>query len=83
MLNFHLLAFVWSASYHNSLTISCTSRANYATGRPDQIIAEKDNIIRELRETVQILQLKVSKLEQLMQLKDTQIETLTKTVSNK
>ncbi len=39
---------------------------------------DKDSVIRELRETVQILQLKVQKLENLVQIKDTQLDTLTK-----
>ncbi|KAG7402303.1 Sperm flagellar protein 1 [Phytophthora boehmeriae] len=39
-------------------------------------LAEKDSIIAELRETVQILEMKVQKLEQLVRLKDGKIQTL-------
>jgi len=48
-----------------------------AVGGKD-LLAEKDKAIKELSETVQILQLKVNKLEHLIKLKDEQIETLTK-----
>lgn len=40
-------------------------------------MAEKDNTIAELRETVEILELKIKKLEQLVKLKDQRIQTLT------
>ncbi|KAG1708207.1 hypothetical protein DVH05_024890 [Phytophthora capsici] len=41
-----------------------------------QEMAEKDSVIAELRETVQILEMKVQKLEQLVRLKDGKIQTL-------
>ncbi|EEY69236.1 sporangia induced sperm flagellar protein [Phytophthora infestans T30-4] len=41
-----------------------------------QELAEKDNVIAELRETVQILEMKVQKLEQLVRLKDGKVQTL-------
>ncbi|KAK1939204.1 Protein vms-1 [Phytophthora citrophthora] len=41
-----------------------------------QELAEKDSVIAELRETVQILEMKVQKLEQLVRLKDGKIQTL-------
>lgn len=41
-----------------------------------QVLAEKDSVIAELRETVQILEMKVQKLEQLVRLKDGKIQTL-------
>ncbi|PNH06963.1 Sperm flagellar protein 1 [Tetrabaena socialis] len=41
-----------------------------------EIIAEKDTVIGELRETNQILETKVRKLEQLVRLKDAKIQTL-------
>ncbi|KAG2443154.1 hypothetical protein HYH02_009565 [Chlamydomonas schloesseri] len=41
-----------------------------------EIIAEKDTVIAELRETNQILETKVRKLEQLVRLKDAKIQTL-------
>lgn len=39
--------------------------------------AEKDATIGELRETIEILELKIKKLEQLVRLKDSRIQTLT------
>jgi len=41
------------------------------------ILAEKDAAIRDLHETVEILELKIRKLEQLVKLKDSRIATLT------
>lgn len=41
------------------------------------IVAEKDATIKELRETIEMLELKVMKLEQLVKLKDQRIQTLT------
>jgi len=41
------------------------------------VLAEKDATIGELRETIEILELKVRKLEQLVKLKDQRIATLT------
>jgi chaperonin cofactor prefoldin len=41
------------------------------------VIAEKDGTIAELRETIEILELKIKKLEQLVRLKDSRIQTLT------
>jgi hypothetical protein len=38
---------------------------------------EKDATIAELRETIEILELKIKKLEQLVRLKDSRIQTLT------
>ena len=48
------------------------------TPREDQsaLLEEKDNTISELRETIQILEMKVQKLEQLVRLKDGKIQTL-------
>ncbi|KAG2497415.1 hypothetical protein HYH03_004570 [Edaphochlamys debaryana] len=43
---------------------------------PPEILAEKDTVIAELRETNQILETKVRKLEQLVRLKDAKIQTL-------
>lgn len=42
----------------------------------EEILLEKEATIRELQETVDILELKVAKLEQLVRLKDTKIEKL-------
>ena len=41
------------------------------------ILSEKEETIQELCETVEILELKVKKLEQLVRLKDSKIQTLT------
>ena len=41
------------------------------------ILSEKDATIRDLQETVEILELKIRKLEQLVKLKDSRIQTLT------
>lgn len=43
---------------------------------PDQALQEKDNTIGQLRETVEILELKIKKLEQLVKLKDAKIGNL-------
>lgn len=44
---------------------------------------EKDETIRELRETIDILEIKVQKLEQLVRLKDTKITALTEKLQKK
>ena len=41
-----------------------------------EILVDKEQTIQELRETVDILELKVKKLEQLVRLKDSKIQTL-------
>ena len=43
----------------------------------DELLVEKEQQIRELQETVEILTLKISKLEQLVRLKDNKIQKLT------
>ena len=40
-----------------------------------ELLAEKDLNINELRETVDILEIKIQKLEQLVRLKDSKIAT--------
>ena len=42
----------------------------------EEILFEKEQQIHELKETVEILELKVSKLEQLVRLKDNKIKKL-------
>ena len=42
----------------------------------NEILQEKEQQIRELQETVEILELKVAKLEQLVRLKDNKIQKL-------
>ena len=41
-----------------------------------QVMIEKDHTINQLRETVEILELKIKKLEQLVKLKDSKIANL-------
>jgi hypothetical protein len=58
-----------------------TNRQNGAGGRvklsvDNEILLEKEEQIRELQETVEILELKVAKLEQLLRLKDNKIQKL-------
>ncbi|KXZ46729.1 hypothetical protein GPECTOR_41g694 [Gonium pectorale] len=46
------------------------------SGIAPELLAERDTVISELRETNQILETKVRKLEQLVRLKDAKIQTL-------
>ena len=48
----------------------------------EQAMREKDNTIGQLRETVEILELKIKKLEQLVKLKDAKIGNLTNKLSS-
>ncbi|GMF34690.1 unnamed protein product [Phytophthora fragariaefolia] len=57
-------------------TYTPTNEASVKTEKVRQELAEKDSVIAELRETVQILEMKVQKLEQLVRLKDGKIQTL-------
>lgn len=49
-----------------------------AGGNVQALLADKDRTIDELRDTVELLELKVSKLEQLVQIKDAKIDALAK-----
>jgi hypothetical protein len=49
---------------------------NVRTNIDEEILYEKDRQIQDLQETVKILELKVSKLEQLVRLKDNKIQKL-------
>lgn len=40
------------------------------------IMLEKDNTIKELKSTVEILELKIQKMEQLIKIKDSKIQSL-------
>ncbi len=51
-------------------------RAGATDGAVRELLAEKDLNINELRETVDILEIKIQKLEQLVRLKDSKIATL-------
>ena len=42
-----------------------------------ELLAEKEEIIKELRDTIEILEVKIKKMEHLIQLKDEKIQTLT------
>ena len=42
----------------------------------DEVIIEKDQTIQQLKETIEILELKITKLEQLVKLKDAKIGNL-------
>ncbi len=46
-------------------------------GASTEALAEKEQVIQELKETVEIMELKINKLEQLIKLKDSKIQTLT------
>jgi chaperonin cofactor prefoldin len=45
------------------------------------MIREKEQTIMELKETIEILELKIKKLEQLVRLKDSKIQSLTEKLS--
>lgn len=49
----------------------------------EELLVEKEQTIQELRETVEILELKIKKLEQLVRLKDSRIQTLTAHLQSK
>ncbi len=72
-----------SAAAHSSGSVgpsgssaAATTHHHSAGGSGGSEIAERDATIVELRETVDILELKVQKLEQLIKLKDGRIQTL-------
>eukprot|EP01083_Nonionella_stella_P186478 682724_1 len=80
-----------SKSNTNSNTMSSNNNNAYSTGMTEditptsgepitantkQMIEEKDRVIQHLNDKMEILELKVQKLEQLLQLKDAKIETL-------
>lgn len=52
------------------------AKAMLSGGVDQEIIAEKDQTIVQLKETIEILELKIKKLEQLVKLKDTKIQNL-------
>ena len=51
-------------------------RVNEVNDINEQLLIEKDNQIKELQETIEILELKNAKLEQLVRLKDLKIQKL-------
>lgn len=53
------------------------SRKEYQHEADVELIREKENTIIELKETIEILELKIKKLEQLVRLKDSKIQSLT------
>ncbi|GLC38194.1 hypothetical protein PLESTM_000697100 [Pleodorina starrii] len=64
------------APMHMGVMAPLSAKMNAAMA--PEILAEKDAVIAELRETNQILETKVRKLEQLVRLKDAKIQTLMK-----
>lgn len=52
------------------------SNGRALAGVPPEVLAERDEALREMRETNEILETKVRKLEQLVRLKDAKIATL-------
>ena len=54
----------------------CRAQVGLRDGAVQELLAEKDQNISELRETVEILEIKIQKLEQLVRLKDSKIATL-------
>ena len=51
-------------------------KASVQASVDEEILLEKEDQIRELQETVEILELKIAKLEQLVRLKDNKIQKL-------
>ncbi|CAE7884097.1 SPEF1 [Symbiodinium sp. KB8] len=62
----------FGASGQASAALAASQQANLASA-----VADKDASIQELSETIEFLELKVAKLEQLLRLKDNRIHTLT------
>ena len=46
-----------------------------------ELLAEKEQVIEELKETISIMELKIRKLEELLAIKDNKIQTLTNKLS--
>lgn len=53
-----------------------SAKASHSNAVNEEILLEKEQQIRELQETVEILELKIAKLEQLVRLKDNKIQKL-------
>ena len=51
-------------------------RRRAGAGSVEELLGEKDAQLAEMRETVDILEVKIQKLEQLVRLKDSKIATL-------
>jgi hypothetical protein len=56
--------------------ITPKDRRNIGIAVDEEILLEKEKQIRELQETIEILELKIAKLEQLVRLKDNKIDKL-------
>eukprot|EP00602_Paraphysomonas_sp_CaronLab_P002199 CAMPEP_0185029526 /NCGR_PEP_ID=MMETSP1103-20130426/15880_1 /TAXON_ID=36769 /ORGANISM="Paraphysomonas bandaiensis, Strain Caron Lab Isolate" /LENGTH=107 /DNA_ID=CAMNT_0027564313 /DNA_START=324 /DNA_END=647 /DNA_ORIENTATION=+ len=52
------------------------SKSTFQSRVDEEILLEKEEQIRDLQETVEILELKIAKLEQLVRLKDNKIQKL-------
>ena len=65
-----------NSKYYQRSHMSPKDRRNVGASVDEEILLEKEKQIRELQETVEILELKIAKLEQLVRLKDNKIEKL-------
>lgn len=68
-----------TASYKANFNAEALDRASVKgvhAAVHEEILVEKEQQIRELQETVEILELKIAKLEQLVRLKDNKIQKL-------
>lgn len=63
--------------YSNIANLGSKAQQNYPKDSLEAVIVEKDSQITQLKETVEILELKIKKLEQLVKLKDAKIGNLT------
>ena len=61
---------------HDSSSMQKQAKAAVMASVDEEILLGKEQEIRELHETVEILELKVAKLEQLVRLKDNKIQKL-------
>ena len=52
------------------------NQKNVVASVDEELLLEKEQTIRDLQETVEILELKIAKLEQLVRLKDSKIQKL-------
>lgn len=76
-------AFFPAASAAHDALASNEGKAELRSAVDEEILIEKEQTIQELNETVEILELKVKKLEQLVRLKDNRIQTLTARLKSK
>lgn len=65
-----------SAHGHASHAPKNNNQKNVVASVDEELLLEKEQTIRDLQETVEILELKIAKLEQLVRLKDSKIQKL-------